>query len=315
MKIAVTGANGFIGKHVVEQALLQGYQVTALIRSKVPESWHTQKNLTIAQCNLLQPGSFDDAIKDCKCIVHLAAEMSSDSLSQYSQTIALTENLLAAMDAVNIKRFIALSSISVLDYVHQKTMTTIDESISLNRNGTDLGFYALMKRDQEALYLQWQENSNKQAAILRAGLVYDEHHLSPAHAGFTKGGSGLSVLHNGYVPVVNVKSVADAIVMMISQKQINNEIIHLINDDLPAQDFYLKALKARGEAGLLIPIPWRMFAVFSFFIRHLLSIAGQNSKIPDSFRKNSVAARLKPFVFSNKKAKNLLGWEPESKIN
>lgn len=315
MKIAVTGANGFIGKYVVEQALSHGYQVTALMRNNIPESWHSQKNLTIVQCDLLHPGGLEDAIKDCDCIIHLAAVMAADSLAQYSQTIELTKNLLTAMDTANVKRLIALSSISVLDYVNKKTMTTIDESIALSQNDTDLGFYALMKRDQEALYLQWQENSSKKAAILRAGLVYNEHHLSSAHVGFTKGGLGLSVLHNGYVPVVNVKSVANAIVMMISQAQINNEIIHLINDDLPDQNSYLRTLKTRGEVGLLVPITWRMFLLLSFFVRHFLSITGQNSKIPDSFRKNSVAARLKPFIFSNEKAKNLLGWEPESKIN
>ena len=123
--------------------------------------------------------------------------------NQYEETLDITRSLLAAMDLAGVKRLIAISSISVLDYMNQAPSSVIDEATPLCQDDLALGNYARMKRDQELLCKDWK-TGDKQLVILRPGLVYSETNLSEAHAGFIKKGLGLSAKHQGQVPLVHV---------------------------------------------------------------------------------------------------------------
>ena len=239
MKIAITGAGGFIGEHVVAEALSRGHHVLALVRSSVPDNWPDTDKLSVVHLDLMAADDIAAVLRGHDIVVHLAAIMSGDSATQYSQTIQLTKNLLAAMDQSQVKRLIAISSIAVLDYVNQKPMTSIDESVPLNQNDAELGSYALMKRDQESMYEAWLTDTHKSVGLLRPGIVYDQRHLSTAHAGFAVAGKTIAVSHGGYVPLVHVESVAQAVVSMIDT-DFDGQVLHLTDDNLPTQAAYYR---------------------------------------------------------------------------
>lgn len=308
MKIGITGASGFIGRYVVERALADGHEVLAIVRNSVTPVWKESKKLSVATCELLHADNLHDKMAGCDVIIHLAAVMSGHK--QYADTLQATETVLAAMDAAQVKRLVGLSSISVLDYVNQKPMSSIDETTSINERDKELGPYATMKRDQEALFEKWQDD-DKSLVIVRPGIVYAKNKLSTAHVGPIRGKNGIAATHGGDVPVVEVRSVAQALVTAATSS-LNNEVIHLINDDLPTQSQYIQALRSQGELATLIPLPWRLFSLLMACIR--LSLGAIN-EVPDGFRRNSVAARQKPFAFSNEKAKNLLNWQPRHSLN
>lgn len=312
MKIAITGATGFIGQYVVKEALSQGHQVLALLRKNAAQTWEEEPNIEVVCCDLLKPAQLHKAIANCDVIIHLAAVMVGEQ--QYTQSLSMTRNLLKAMDTAGVDRLIALSSISILDYVREQPMNMIDESTPLNQNDVELGAYALMKRDQEKLYRQWSDKGEKSVHILRPGLVYDKQHLSSAHVGFIKKSHGLLAQHSGYVPVVHIESVAQAVIAVAINPP-DTKIIHLTNNDLPTQAVYTQVLKQHKELGIVIPLPWRAYSAMSASIRKVLLTAGMRQKIPDSFNKNSVAARQKPFNFNNDKAKNCLNWQPRSSMD
>lgn len=310
MNIFITGANGFIGQYVVNEALAQGNTVTALIRSKAPESWLDLPNLTVLSGDLLCAENLGDLIQGSDVVIHLAAIMMGNKEEQYMNTLESTCNLLRAMNNAKLSYLVGVSSISVLNYVDQLPMSVIDEKAPINKQDSAMGHYALMKRDQEKLFEEWGAKAGNHLAIVRPGLVYDDHNLSNAHAGFVRGQIGLAVTHDGEVPLVFAKTVARALVA-IAQENFKHEIFHLVNDDLPTQAEYLQALK-KVEAAVanLIPVPWKVYARISGFLRFALRLFGKSSKVPDSFRENSVAGRLKPLTFGNNHAKERLGWKP-----
>lgn len=304
MKIAITGASGFIGKAVVQAARSKGNEVVAIIRSQGLAQWAEDHGISVASCDLLNAEQLNDALAGVDAVIHLAAVMQGQQ--QYEHTLLATKNLLNAMNANGVKKLVGVSSISVLDYASAVAMSTIDENTPLNSNDAQLGPYALMKRDQEKLLREWQAD-DRSLTILRPGLVYSDEQLSDAHVGF----KCFAVTHSGEVPLVHVNSVANAAIAACSLPS-TIETLHLINNDAPSQSAYLDALKQRGAIGSKIMLPWALYSLLMACVRLPLSVLG---KVPDSFRKNSIAARQKPFTFSNTKAKEVLDWQPVSHIS
>ena len=293
MKIAITGGTGFIGSALIEEALSAGHEVVALTRKKPKNNSH------FIVVDFSDSSSLNSAIEGCHAVIHLAAAMQGSD--QYQQTLNLTQQLLDAMDAAQVKRLILTSSISVLDYTQLKPMSQIDENLDYCYDDEKLGNYAQMKRDQELQCKKWLTSAfEKELVIVRPGLVYDDTQLSDAHAGFIKKGFGLTSIHSGNVPLVHVRKVAEGLLKVSTQENIDQEIIQLIDSSPISQKEYLQQLSQKGLK-LAIPLPWKVYSLFSFFIRRALAIIGQSNKIPDAFRENSVAARQKPFRFKSSK--------------
>lgn len=316
MKIAITGASGFIGQHVVRAALTAGHNVVALARSQTRFLKEVADNPSAIEyriCDLLQNNSLPSAIEGCDCVIHLAANMNHSAPNQAADTLTGTRNLLNALEKANIPHLIGVSSISVLDYLALRPMSTIDESVPLQISDAALGPYAQMKRDQEKLLTEWQHRSQKRLTIIRPGLVYDDTNLPNAHAGFIKGNKGITATHNGEVPLVHVKHVANALILAATSttNHPQPEIYHLTDNHLPTQSDYLEKLQQQNPFKS-IALSWENYTTLASTLQTLTKLIGKQNKLPDSFRQNSVAARQKPFKFSNEKARKELGWEAEN---
>lgn len=315
MKFAITGASGFIGKHLVAEALNQAYPVVAITR-QAKESYladflvaHQKMDidkLDVKECDLNNKAALTDAISGCDTVIHLAAAMSSQNgESQYQQTLNSTTCLIDSINNSKIKTLVLVSSISVLDYVNQTAHSIIDEKTPLCNRDEDMGDYARMKRDQEKLCRQWQLETGKQLIIVRPGLVYSDEQLSDAHAGLIKKGMGIAAIHSGQVPIIKVNDVAEKIIELFNKTLHSKELFHLIGKPPIIQKDYLAQLKQQGKIRFYLPLPWNLYLHLSKVISWLLIKAKKQDNIPDSFRANSVAARQKPFVFSSEKIDSL----------
>ncbi|KAH7672159.1 Dihydrokaempferol 4-reductase protein [Dioscorea alata] len=143
MAMCVTGATGYIGSWLVQSLLKKGYLVHATARDldkarQVLSNLGGNGKLKIFKADLDEEGSFDEAVKGCIGVFHVAASMefNCDANQNIESSILApalrgTTNLLQSCSKVgSVKRVIFTSSISTItakdengEWIHK-----IDES-------------------------------------------------------------------------------------------------------------------------------------------------------------------------------------------
>jgi len=126
MSILVTGADGFIGSHLTEELVKNGYQVKAFVYYNSFNSWgwldtlpkNIMKNVEVFQGDVRDPNGVEEAMKDVEAVFHLAAliaiPFSYHSPDTYVDTnIKGTLNILQAARKWDIKRVLITSTSEV----------------------------------------------------------------------------------------------------------------------------------------------------------------------------------------------------------
>lgn len=315
MKVLITGASGFIGGYVVREAIARGHRVVALSRSRPPGQPGQATLIEWLQCDLGDV-ELPKLTGGIDTVIHLAAGLSGGAMEQYRSTVTATRNLLEAMRQAGVVKLIGISSIAVLDYSRIPAMTSIDENVGMPSDETGMGVYAAMKLAQEKLFAAFAREPGTRCIILRPGLVYDGERLIDARAGIIKGPLRLIAAHRGEVPTVEVTGLAKAILNACEQDVASGEVIHLVDDNLPGQREYVAGLRRRGILPSWgIPMPWRLLAAMAWSLRTLCRVAGKGASLPEVLLRQGFATRLKPFRYSNEKAKRLLGWVPADRFS
>lgn len=112
----VTGAAGFLGRHLVERLIAEGWQVTAFCRIG-DRTEVLPAGVRIAMGNLLDPGSLDAACAETQSSVvfHLAGNTTTWARhreQQLTDNVDGTRNVIAAAERAGARRLVYTSSIS-----------------------------------------------------------------------------------------------------------------------------------------------------------------------------------------------------------
>ena len=116
MRVLVTGSDGFIGSHLVEELVRRGYDVRAFVMYNSFNSWgwldkcapDVKENFDVFQGDIRDPNGVRQAITGCEVVLHLAAliaiPFSYHSPDSYVDTnIKGTLNILQAAREKNVR--------------------------------------------------------------------------------------------------------------------------------------------------------------------------------------------------------------------
>ena len=125
-KILITGADGFIGSHLTESLVREGYSVRAFVMYNSFNSWgwldhasaEIKKNIEVFAGDIRDPHGVYEAMRGCDAVLHLAALIaipySYHSPDTYIDTnVKGTLNVLQAARELGVKRVIHTSTSEV----------------------------------------------------------------------------------------------------------------------------------------------------------------------------------------------------------
>jgi uncharacterized protein (TIGR01777 family) len=175
MKVAVTGATGFVGSRLVEKLVAAGRSVIVLSRNpdKAKRVFPPQAfpNLTIVAYNPAQIQDWQQALAGCDGVVNLAGEPIADSrwTAQQKENIRqsrvlATQSLVEAIAQVSPKPSVLVNASAIGFYGTSET-ASFDET-----SPSGQGFLAQVCQDWETT-AQGVKKSRTRLVILRIGIV------------------------------------------------------------------------------------------------------------------------------------------------
>ena len=166
----VTGANGFIGSHLVRALLRRGYDVRCLVRSTSDLASLAGAPVALHIGDLRDPSSLDISTKDVDYIYHLAAELMVTSEAAFAAANTDgTRNMLEAASrnaSGTLKRFLFTSSQAAVGPGNDST--PLDETVAPK----PISWYGTSKMKAEEIANEWA--ARLPVTIVRPPAVYGE---------------------------------------------------------------------------------------------------------------------------------------------
>lgn len=165
----VTGANGFVGSHLVDLLLDKGYMVRCLTRKSSDMKWLKGKNIEVYDCGLFDQDGLRKALNGSHYVFHVAGVVKSKTPEGYFQgNVETTKNLLeVSLENKNtLKRFIVVSSQTV-------TGPSLDgKPVNEESECLPITTYGKSKLEEERVALTYSDKLP--VTICRAPAVYGE---------------------------------------------------------------------------------------------------------------------------------------------
>lgn len=312
MKLLVTGASGFLGRYVVDEAQRRGHAVRAMVRS-AGRGESTEGSIELVIADLRSRRGLIEAVSGVDAVLHLAAAKAGDVYAQYGGTVVATENLLWAMDAAGVRRIIHVSSFSVYDYLKMRTGSVHDESSPIEKDAFERDAYAHTKLVQERLVREHAGPGGWSWTVLRPGMIIGPDNLWSARVGAQGKHLWIRMGSRARLPITYVENVAEAIVLAAERESAAGQVLNVVDDETPTQKQYVCLLRDRTTPRpKVLPLPWlgiRATARLASMTNRLL--LGDRARLPGILVPGRVHARFKPLKYSNRKIKEVLGWTPK----
>lgn len=172
MRILLTGASGFVGRQLLGRLQREGHQITACVRTPLPQPPLNVRRLITADLTCTQ--SWEQALIGQEVIVHCAGrahvmrETEQDALSAYrAVNVQGTLNLAQQAAAAGVKRFIFLSSIKV-----NGEHSLPDKPFQADDTPAPSDPYGQSKLEAEQGLLQLAQKTGLEVVIIRPVLIY-----------------------------------------------------------------------------------------------------------------------------------------------
>lgn len=312
--VLVTGANGFIGRHVVARLLRDGQRVHALVRKPafVPDALRDPR-VTLIAGDVTDAAAIERAAADCAAVIHLATG-GGETWADFAKTmVGGAREVAAASRRAGVKRLVYTSSIAAYD-LSQGSATPVTEATPLDAHPERRSLYARGKIAAEAALQEAARADELELVIARPGFVVGADG-APQHSGvgfwardsqvFGWGGGRLPL------PFVLVDDVADALVEMARRPEAAGRSYNLVGDVLLTAREWVEQLRATlGRDFTFHPqaiASWFAEEWFKYAVKKAIRKPGAEAPSYVDFATRAAARR-----FDNEQPKRELGWRPEA---
>ena len=170
-RVLVTGANGFVGRHLCPELVRSGWDVRAV--SRRPASTIPSQCETVLVSDIGRPLHWQPLLEDVQAVVHLVARthklQDHNGIAAYQElNVGGTRQLVRASIAAGVSRFLFMSSIKA---VGEGASAAYSETTPCRPEDD----YGQSKYDAERLLSEITAGTDLQTVILRSPLIYGAH--------------------------------------------------------------------------------------------------------------------------------------------
>ena len=113
MKLLIIGATGATGRELVNQAITQGHEVTALVRDAAKAAFAPPVKMAVG--DVLDAGSLKNALAGQEAVICSLGSTASGPFKEMTLLSEGTRNLIAAMQAIGVNRLVCITAVGAGD--------------------------------------------------------------------------------------------------------------------------------------------------------------------------------------------------------
>jgi UDP-glucose 4-epimerase len=310
MKALVTGANGFLGRHVVSALLARGLEVRAMVRPAARlEELGWPSSVEVFRADLRTSRDLANAFEGIDVLIHLAAVVSGGEDAQFVGTVAGTERLLDAMATTACRRLVLCSSFSVYNY--SAARGTLDEDSPLHNVEEVYGRdgYTIAKWWQERVTRRYVEKNGWDLTVLRPGFIWGRDHSYMAALGQQFGRHHIVIGPLTCIPMTHVENCADVFALAATNERARGQTLNVVDGPGERVWSYLSDyMQGSGQPGWRIPVPYGL--AITVVRLAFVTVFRRATKVPAILTPRRFEAMLKPLRFENCRLRETLGWTP-----
>ncbi|KAF7788275.1 hypothetical protein PRUB_a2897 [Pseudoalteromonas rubra] len=251
MKVIITGAAGFIGKHLQQFLSNSGFEIIPIVRNKGIAGCEGHECLTYEEFYRLDKND----LQGVDAVVHLAGAahkaFSDEEAKQANET--LTQNIVTQSKSLGVTRFIFISSLGL----YQEQSGKIDLNTIPTNTIKNTNYY---KYKAESIVKNGFSDCSTDYVILRLPLVYGEGVKANFAALMNAVGKGLPLPFRGINrnkrSLLSVYNLVDLIKVCIEHPKASNQIFLASDDqDLSTAEMIALMAKVQGKKNWSIYIP------------------------------------------------------------
>ena len=277
--ILITGATGFLGRHIVSHLLDAGLSLRLLVRDKTRDDIPQGTHLELAEGDILDPLSLLKAMEGIDTVIHAAAVVTF-AKKRYPEmkevNVQGTANVVNAALQSGVKRLVHISSTSATGRVGKGE--TVDEDMPW-QPGKHHSYYGVTK------HLAELEVHRGVAEGLPAIMLNPSTIIGPGD--WSKGTPKLfTMVHKGlrfYLPswsgFVGVGDVCKTVKIALDSPHKKAERFLLVSESMPQKAFLALLAESLGKKAPSIAFPPRLGQALGWISERLAAIRGKEPLI------------------------------------
>jgi len=308
----VTGATGFIGRHLVAELVKRGVTVRALARSQERARELAGPGVQAVVGDIADPAVFPGLADGVDVIYHLASVMRGSWASFQLVDIAGARRLLAEAKRAGVRRIVFTSTLAAYPIGEMADGTVVTEERLASAVPAAASPYARAKLAVERILLEAAARGDIEVVVMRPGLVFGPGstpyltHLP--HLGVLRGNRYL-VFGDGNVrlPLTYVGNTVDALILAAKAPNANGATFTVVDDNLPTQREYVAHLaQLTGRSLRVTSVPRAGAHLLGFGVESAARLARVN---PPTTRR-LLLGKTHKITFDCTRAREVLGWTP-----
>lgn len=234
MKVAVTGASGFVGRNTIDYFLKEDFEVTAVTRPEdetlIYEINSKFMNIAVESTEVVE--QLTEIFAGNDAVIHLVYVPDSDlELFERKNTVANHNVINAAMRA-GIKKFITNSGLGAT-HLGKKRHTTN-------------GYFRMKKKLEDDLVKAWQTAGMRYIIFRPSYIIGKGDEITPMIAQKIRNGETISIIGNGRYRMqpISIRDVVQIYCTCIKLNDFDNQILDLVG---PKKIRYIDYIKLIGK--------------------------------------------------------------------